>query len=213
MVNLEEESCTTGGVRQGDLLSPMLFLLAMEPLHLLFKAAQELGLLGRLTTTCDAFRLVLYADNAALFICPTKSDYKVTNCILQIFPAASELNTNLSKTQLFPIQCGDTNLDFLAADGRPLSTFPYLFLGLPLSVRKPNRAALQPLIQKIGNRLPRWKRNFLTLPRRELLVQSVLSTMPLHYLMSGSSTPGTAGCRLRPKILDTTGFPSMANDW
>jgi hypothetical protein len=28
-----------GGVMQGDLLSPMLFLLVMEPLHLLFKKA------------------------------------------------------------------------------------------------------------------------------------------------------------------------------
>jgi hypothetical protein len=160
----------------------MLFLFAMEPLHMLFKAAQEAGLLGRLTSTCDAFKVALYADDAALFICSTEDDYKTIDCVLQIFAEASGLNTNISKTQFFPIQCGETNLDFLATDRRPVPAFPCTYLGLPLSVKKPNRAMLQPLIQKIENKLPGWKMNFLTHPGRELLVQMVLSSMPLHFL-------------------------------
>jgi hypothetical protein len=71
----------------------------MEPLHLMFKAAQDAGLLGRLTPSCDACRVALYADVAALFIGPSEDDYTTTNCILQAFAKASGLNTNLSKTQ------------------------------------------------------------------------------------------------------------------
>jgi hypothetical protein len=38
------------------------------------------------------------------------------------------------------------------------------------ALQKPYKASLQPnsFIQKIGNRIPGWKRNFLTNPRQEL---------------------------------------------
>jgi hypothetical protein len=47
---------------------PCFFLLAMEPLHMLFNKAQEMGLLKKLSSVCDAFRVLLYADDATLFL-------------------------------------------------------------------------------------------------------------------------------------------------
>jgi hypothetical protein len=70
------------GVRHGDPLSLMLFLFAMEPLHLLFKSAQNAGLLGSLPSDCDTVRVALYADVVVVLICPTKEDFLATNCIL-----------------------------------------------------------------------------------------------------------------------------------
>jgi hypothetical protein len=40
----------------------------MEPLHMLFNKAQEMGLLKKLSSVCDAFRVLLYADDATLFL-------------------------------------------------------------------------------------------------------------------------------------------------
>jgi hypothetical protein len=170
------------GVRQGDPLSPMLFLLAMEPLHLLFKSAQNAGLFGSLPSFCNTVRVALYVDVAVVFICPTEEDFLTTNCIMQIFVEASGLTTNLEKTQFYPIQCGETNLVFLQAAGRTISTFSCTYLGLPLSYKKPSRTMLQPLVQKVIDRLPGWKKNFLAPSGRHLLVQSVLSAMPIHFL-------------------------------
>jgi hypothetical protein len=81
----------------------MLFLLAMEPLHMLFKKAQEVGLLKKPIPICDAFRSSLYADDATLFVNPSKEDLATTDFILQIFAKASRLVTNLQKTQYFSI--------------------------------------------------------------------------------------------------------------
>jgi hypothetical protein len=49
-------------------MSPMLFLLAMEPQHRLFKRAWELGMLTKIGKRCEAFRISLYADDATVFI-------------------------------------------------------------------------------------------------------------------------------------------------
>jgi hypothetical protein len=117
-----------------------------------------------------------------LFISPFAADLQITNCILQIFAAASGLNTNMTKTEYYPIRCEEINLDFLTSTGHTISTFPTTYLGLPLGIRNPSRAILQSLVQKIGNKLPGWKRKFLTYHGRELLVKTVLTAMPIHFL-------------------------------
>jgi hypothetical protein len=63
------------GVRQGDMLSPMLFLLAIEPLHMVFRYAQNSGALSYLHDNCAKFRMSLYADDVAVFIKPTTHDH------------------------------------------------------------------------------------------------------------------------------------------
>jgi hypothetical protein len=125
----------------------MLFLLVMEPLHILFKKAQEMGLLKKLSSVCDAFKVLLYADDATPFINPTKQDLTSTNFILHIFAEANGLITNLQKTNYYPIRCNDTELQLLSSKGRNIfSIFPCTYLGLPLHFKKPNHATLQPLV-------------------------------------------------------------------
>jgi hypothetical protein len=109
------------GVRQGDPLSPMLFLLAMEPVHLLFHKAQESRLLKRFSLGNNIVGGSLYADDATLFIHPTERELRITDFILQLFASASGLVTNMAKTKYCPIQCGNINLEFSAAD-RIMST-------------------------------------------------------------------------------------------
>jgi hypothetical protein len=49
----------------------MLFLLVIKPLHLLFRRAQEMQLLEKLSLQCDNISMSLYADDVAIFIKPT----------------------------------------------------------------------------------------------------------------------------------------------
>jgi hypothetical protein len=55
-------------------------------------------------------------------------------------------------------------------------------LGLPLHSRHLRRVDVQPLIDKIGGRLPRWKGKLLSLAGRETLVKCVLSSQPIYHL-------------------------------
>jgi hypothetical protein len=120
----------------------MLFLLAMEPLHRLFRKALEFGLLTRVSKGCEIFRVSLYADDAVIFIKPTTQDLNVTNCILNLFAEASGLATNMDKTQFFPIQCDQVDLDFLSQHNYLISSFPYTYLGLPLHYQKLTKSLL-----------------------------------------------------------------------
>jgi hypothetical protein len=62
------------GVRQGDPLSPLLFILAMEHLHRLIRRAQQMRLLTRLSEGTNEYIISMYDDDAALFIAPSEVD-------------------------------------------------------------------------------------------------------------------------------------------
>jgi hypothetical protein len=90
--------------------------------------------------------------------------------------------TNLDKTEYYPIRCHDLDLGQLLGEDHQISHFPCIYLGLPLHYKRLPKHMMLPLVQKIGNWLPGWKRNLLSYPRRELIVKTILSSMPTHFL-------------------------------
>lgn len=91
--------------------------------------------------------------------------------------------TGLNSIQIFPIRCNEELLaDALNGFPGKISSFPGKFLGLPLHIRKLRRVDVQPLIDKIGIRLPGWKGKMLSSARREILVKSVLTSQPIYHL-------------------------------
>ena len=82
------------GLRQGDPLSPMLFILVMDILGIMFNKAEDAGLLQQLSRRKMLHRISMYADDVVLFLHPTTSDISVTLDILQLFGDASGLYNN-----------------------------------------------------------------------------------------------------------------------
>jgi hypothetical protein len=77
------------GLRQGDPLSPMLFILVMDVLNLLIQKASDEGLLQQLSSGTLHHRLSLYADDAVVFLRSVASDINLVLEILRFFGEAS----------------------------------------------------------------------------------------------------------------------------
>jgi hypothetical protein len=134
----------------------MLFDAAIDPLQKIIEFATREGVLLPMKAKMAIFRASLYADNAGVFANPDKDELLSLLTILDFFSKASGLVTNMSKMEVFPIQCNDVViLDLLSDNPVKMDAFPKNFLGLPLHYKRPRKVHLQPRIDKIGRKLPR----------------------------------------------------------
>lgn len=171
------------GLRQGDPLSPMLFILAMEPMQRMFELATNEGLLSPINHRAATLRASLYADDAAVFLNPIKEEINVVSDLLALFGQASGLNVNISKSAVYPIRCEGIDLeDIMQSFSCPIRTFPCTYLGLPLHHRQIRHVDIQPLIDKMSKGLPTWKARYLNKAGRLKILNSVLSAMPTYFL-------------------------------
>jgi mannosylglycoprotein endo-beta-mannosidase len=69
------------GLRQGDPLSPYLFILAIDVLNKIFELATEQGRLSKLKGRRASLRISMYADDAVIFTNPNREDI---TCIMNI---------------------------------------------------------------------------------------------------------------------------------
>jgi hypothetical protein len=99
--------CHAQGLRQGDPLALLLFILAMEVLHALFRRADEAGLLTPLQLGTMKYTVFLYADDMVIFLASVQQDARVVRTVLELFVSSSGLRTNISLCMLTPIRCGD----------------------------------------------------------------------------------------------------------
>lgn len=67
--------------------------------------------------------------------------------------------------------------------GCRLKQFPFTYLGIPLSDRQLPRIAYISLIEKLNKKLASWATKFLSIAGRLVLLNSVLSSLPMHYMM------------------------------
>ena len=141
----------TRGLRQGDPLSPYLFVMAMNCLSLLLDRGAAEGQFGyhqhcrdsKLTHLC-------FADD--LFISCDGTLQSVTNVlrILEKFAEVSGLTVSISKTCFFSCSLTDPEINIISsATGLNHAMLPVRYLGVPLATKKLSLANCEPLIQQV----------------------------------------------------------------
>ncbi|KAE8791391.1 retrotransposon protein [Hordeum vulgare] len=171
------------GLRQGDPLSPLLFVIAIDPLKHILDVATRKGLLHKIRGRGVMVRTFLYADEAAVFIAPIKRDVDNLAAILRGFGEVTGLCTNFHKSSMVPIRCDNLDLGRIT-QGLPAvrTSFPMRYLGLPLSAWKLKLVDLQFLVDKVASRLTTYDGQNITTIGRAALVKSVLASQVVYFI-------------------------------
>ena len=109
-------------------------------------------------------RVSLYEDGIVLFLHPTSSEIEITLDILHLFGEASDLRTNVQKSNVYHYSV--LGVDTLIVQEKlpyEVLNFPYRYLSIAQSLRKLTCAQIQPIIiDRIANLFLGWKADILT---------------------------------------------------
>lgn len=167
------------GIRQGDPLSPLIFVLAAELLQILVNKAAEQGLLSppipRHSGEED-FPIVQYADDTLLVMQADARQLFFLKALLHSFSESAGLKVNYAKSQILPLNVSSEKMEILANTlGYRIGSLPFTYLGLPMGTTKPRVEDYMPLMDKIERRLSACSSLFSCSGRLEM-VNSVLTS-------------------------------------
>ena len=150
------------GLRQGDPLSPYLFVIGMEVLSCLLNRAVEGNYFaGSRIAVGRGEDLVishlLYAVDTLIFFQENLEQLKYLCWILMWFEVLSGLKINLNKSEIIPIGSVD-NVEELASElGCKVRPLPTSYLGLPLSAKHKALGVWDLIDERYRKRLANWK--------------------------------------------------------
>jgi hypothetical protein len=168
------------GVRQGDPLSPLLFVLAADLLQAVLNKAREQGLFNLpipLRHTTD-FPVIQYADDTLIIMEACSRQLWALKALLHSFGESTGLKVNYSKSFIVPINTSEQKMQHLARTfSCEVGSLPFTYLGLPLSLTKPRVVDFTPLVSRCERRLAATSA-FLNQAGRLEVTNSIFSALP-----------------------------------
>ncbi|GJS09721.1 RNA-directed DNA polymerase, eukaryota [Tanacetum coccineum] len=174
------------GLKQGDPLSPFLFILIMESLHLSFNNVVNAGLYNGIQID-ESLNLshLFYADDVIFVGKWNSSNLSTIVNVLKWFYLASGLKINLNKSKLMGIGIShDVVASAAKSIGCSILHTPFNYLGVKVGGIMSRLSSWDDVIAKLSARLSKWKLKSLSIGGRLTLIKSVLSSLPLYYMSS-----------------------------
>ncbi|GER38816.1 RNA-directed DNA polymerase (reversetranscriptase)-related family protein [Striga asiatica] len=175
------------GLRQGDPLSPYLFIIVTEALsNLINKACVSSNYKGiQISKHSPSISHLFFADDALIFCHADHFHAQTLLNILNLYCFVSGQAVNLHKSNVF---FSANTPDALKADichilqGIVIAKSSK-YLGLPLGIGRNKKDTFAFVKECVSSRIMSWRNKFLNEAGREILIKTVLSALPV-YVMS-----------------------------
>jgi len=175
----------TRGIRQGDPLSPFLFIMAAEGLGRYFKKElQENKIKGlRLWGNNLPITHQQFVDDIMLFGEATLKEVRNIKRILDLFVEASGMEINKEKSCTFIFNTLDSIKAYLTRTlGFRQGELPTKYLGNQLDINPKNLGNWQKITKKLRNKMASWTFRSLNIAGRLVLLKSILQAIPIYPL-------------------------------
>ncbi|GKE79093.1 RNA-directed DNA polymerase, eukaryota [Tanacetum coccineum] len=168
------------GFKQGDPLSPFLFILIMESLHLSFKNMVNTGLYkGIQFDESLTLSHLFYADNVIFVGTWNQSNLSTIVSVLKWFHYALSLKINLNKSKLMGV-----GIPHDVVAGCSIMHLPFNYIGVKVGGIMSRLNSWDDVVAKLTLRLSKWKLKTHLIGGRLTLTKFVLSSLPLYYMSS-----------------------------
>nr|XP_023876772.1 uncharacterized protein LOC111989214 [Quercus suber] len=195
------------GLRQGDLISPYLFLLCAEGLFAMLRKEEEQGYIRGVAVCKGAPQTshLFFADDSIVFCRATLNEGSRVLKVLEAYEAESGQQLNKEKTSLFfskntKRETQDQVKQIFEAH---VIQHHEKYLGLPPLVGKGKRKAFNRIKDQVGRKIAGWKGRLLSSAGREILIKAVAQATPTY----------TMGCFKLPDSLCKDLNSMMSNFW
>jgi hypothetical protein len=176
------------GIRQGDPISPYLFVLCVDKLsHLIMHAVNA----GRWKTlragrNGPVVSHLMFADDLLLFGEATENQMDCVMNILTKFCSMSGQEVSYEKTSILFSKNVSRQIrnKLVQKSGFRETTHLGKYLGVPLTGNAPRRSDFQYIIDQVSAKLARWKVNQLSFAGRVTLAKSVIEATPIYPMMT-----------------------------
>ncbi|GJW70043.1 RNA-directed DNA polymerase, eukaryota [Tanacetum coccineum] len=172
------------GLKQGDPLSPFLFILIMESLHISFQRVVDAGLFtGIKINSMVNLSHLFYADDAIFLGQWSELNIDSLVRVLDCFFRASGLRINMCKSKIMGVNVEDGMVKNAASKlGCLVLKTPFTYLGTKVGGNMSRKQAWKEVVDKVLSRLSRWKMKLLSIGGRLTLLKSVLGSMPIFHM-------------------------------
>jgi hypothetical protein len=139
------------GIRQGDPLSPLLFVVVMEALSRMLYASMRQGLLSGFSVGVRGNEALvvnhlLFADDTLIFCGAHAEHVRNLRCTFLCFEAVSGLRINLGKSELVPIGEVESLAHIMGCN---IGSLPMTYLGMPLGASFKSISIWNGVIEKV----------------------------------------------------------------